>query len=105
VAPEEISYRPGQGPEHLDRLDLSFRERHLLPHELDDPVEQAVLALGVVVDRHRIDAQLRAEPAHRERVEALAIDEAERGLQDPSAVEPASNGGLSGGHVSALLRG
>jgi hypothetical protein len=40
---------------------------HLPDHGLDEPVEQAVLAGQVVVERHRLDPQLGGEAAHRQR--------------------------------------
>ena len=40
---------------------------------LDDPVEHVVLVLDVVVEGHRLDAELAADPAHRDGVEALGV--------------------------------
>ena len=59
-------------------------DRHLDlgPDEVDDAVEELVLVGEVVVDRHRLDAELLAELAHAEGLEAALIGDSEGGLQD-----------------------
>jgi hypothetical protein len=41
----------------------------------------------VVVERHRLDAQLARDPPHAQRVQAVAIDQLQRGADDLPAVE------------------
>src|SRR5690606_320817 len=57
-------------------------ERHLLEDLLDDALDQVVLAVHVAVERHGLDAELAPEPPHRERLDALGVDQRERSLQD-----------------------
>jgi hypothetical protein len=41
----------------------------------------------VVVERHRFEAELLAEPAHRQGLDPVLIDQVERGPQDAVAAE------------------
>ncbi len=52
-------------------------------HQLGDPVHDVVLVLDVVVERHRLDAELLAELAHGERLDPACVGEGERGAQHP----------------------
>src|SRR5438045_3391181 len=52
-------------------------------HEVEDPVEDLVLASDVVVDRHGLDAELLREFAHAECLEPALIGDADRGAHDP----------------------
>ena len=54
---------------------------------LEHEVVEGRLARHVVVGGHRVHAELRAEPAHRERVEPLGVDDAHRRLDDALARE------------------
>ena len=63
------------------------RSFDLADDALDDPVEQVVLAPDVAVERHRVDAELLAELAHAQGLEAVAIREVHRDAEDPVAVE------------------
>src|SRR5690606_27951762 len=47
-----------------------------------DALDQVVLAVHVAVERHGLDAELAPEPPHRERLDALGVDQRERSLQD-----------------------
>ena len=47
--------------------------------DLDDAVEQVVLVPDVAVERHRVDAQLLAELAHAQGLEAAAVGELDGG--------------------------
>lgn len=50
---------------------------------------------NVVVDRHRINAQLGAEAAHVQRLEAVGVDDPQCRLQDDPAVQgPSARGPL-----------
>ena len=57
-----------QWPVRLDALDLA-------DDDLDDAVEQVVLAPDVPVERHGIDAELLAELAHAQALDAVPIGE------------------------------
>ena len=65
------------------RLPIASRRGQLeLPdHEIDDTRENLALARDVVVQRHRLDAELLGEPAHGQRFEALLVGEANGGAQ------------------------
>ena len=45
------------------------------------PVEQVVLVPDVAIERHRIDAELLAELAHAQRLDAASIGEIDGGLE------------------------
>ena len=51
----------------------------------DDAVEQVVLVADVAVERHGVDAEVLAEPAHAQRLEAAPVGEVDGGLQDALA--------------------
>ena len=55
--------------------------------DLDQAVENFVLAVDVVVQRGRLDAQLAGEPAHRDRFQPLVVRNDQRDLQSPSQVQ------------------
>jgi hypothetical protein len=71
------------------------RELEFRQHLVGDGAEQLLLAREVAVDRHPLDAELTAEPAHAQRRCALAVCERERGRDDPLAGE-----GLTPGHFT-----
>ena len=81
-----------QSPLGAGRLELA-------DHALDDAVEQVVLVPDVAVERHGVDAELLAEPAHAQRLEAAAVGEVDGGLQDALAGQRRAAFG-----VRALLR-
>ena len=54
---------------------------NLAQNQLDDPVAQVLLVGDMVVERHRLDAELLAEPAHGERVEPLLVGDPDRRAQ------------------------
>jgi hypothetical protein len=53
----------------------------LADDELDDAVHEVALVGHVVVQRHRFDAELTGELAHRERFDPALIGEADGGVQ------------------------
>jgi len=53
---------------------------------LVDAVEQRVLVRDVVIQRHRLDAERSAEPAHRQSGHAVAIEQRDRCVEDRVAV-------------------
>ena len=62
------------------RLDLA-------EDEVDHPVEEVVLVGDVVVERHRLDAELLGELAHRQLLGAALVGQRDRGAQDALAAE------------------
>ena len=64
-------------------------------HELDDPLEDVILVLDVVVERHRFDAELGGKLAHAERLESVLVDEAQRHPEDAVAIQPLAAGRCS----------
>ena len=63
------------------------RTLHLGDDGLDDGIDKRILAREVVIQRHRLDAELAPEPAHTEPFEPVSIDEADCGPDDLLAVE------------------
>src|SRR6185295_17901058 len=59
------------------------RHLDLARHRVDDPVQEVVLVGHVVVERHRLDAELLTELAHAERLEPALVGERDRRAQDP----------------------
>jgi len=57
-------------------------ERDLTEDEFDQAVEQRGLVRDVPVGRHRVDAELGAEPAHGELVETVRVNDSQRGGED-----------------------
>ena len=62
---------------HRDLADDAVRHR----------VEQVVLAAHVGVERHRLDPELLAEPAHADRLDPVAIGKVDGSRDDPFAGE------------------
>jgi hypothetical protein len=62
-------------------------ELELVHHAFGDALEDVVLVLDVVVQRHRLDAELPADPAHRDGLETLFVHDAQRRLDDPVSGE------------------
>jgi hypothetical protein len=52
-------------------------EAELTHHALGDRVEEVLLVLHVVVQRHRLDAELAPDTSHRHRPEALTVHDGE----------------------------
>ena len=59
----------------------------LADDDVDHAVEQVLLAADVGVERHGLDAEILAEPAHADRFDALPIGEVDGGLQDTRPVQ------------------
>ena len=53
---------------------VAGRELDLEQSEVDDPVDEVALVRDVVVERHRLHAELARELAHRERLDAAYAD-------------------------------
>ena len=67
-------------------------------HELGEAVEDGLLVVDVVVERHRLHAQRLAEAAHGHGVEPLLVGELERAAQDALTAQR-----LAGGDVHAHI--
>ena len=65
--------------------------------EVDHSDEDLVLVRDVVVERHRLDAEVLGEPAHAERVDALAVGEVDRGARARAPCSAACGSGRGGG--------
>jgi len=65
----------GQG-----RLDLA-------EDDVDHPVEEVVLVVDVVVERHRLDAELLGELAHRELLRPALVGQGDRSVKHPLSTE------------------
>ena len=68
---------------------------------VDDPVEDVVLVRDVVVERHRLDAELLAELAHRQRLDPACVGEREGGAQH--ALPGQRGSGLGVGSVRVAM--
>ena len=66
-----LAQRGLPGPARRRSLDLA-------DDDLDDAIEQVVLVADVAVERHGIDAELLAELAHAQRLDAASIGERPR---------------------------
>ncbi len=87
VAQQDLAQRD-RPPAHLG---LPWRARHgqvdLGEDEVDDAVDDLVLVGEVVVERHRLDAEVLAEPAHAQAIEPALVGQPEGGLEDAVAGE------------------
>ena len=63
------------------------RQIDLAEHEIDHAVEEVVLVGHVVVQRHRLDPELVAEPAHAQRRDAVLIGKGDRGRSTRSRLK------------------
>jgi hypothetical protein len=50
---------------------------------VDHALEEVLPTVDVAVERHRLDPELLAELAHRQRGEPVRVDERDRGGDDP----------------------
>ena len=74
---------------------LGRGQDHLAVDEVDDAVDDLVLVGDVVVDGHRLDAQLLRERADRQRPDTPGVGDGHRAPQHPLAAEGARSCGLS----------
>jgi hypothetical protein len=87
VAAQRLAGRGRAPPLRGAPLDAGLRRLDLLEDEVEQPVDQIVLARHVVVERHRLDADLLGELAHAEPLDAVGVGQFERGVQHFLAVE------------------
>ena len=78
------------------------RQLDLAEDEVDDAVDEVVLVGEVVVEGHRLDAELLAELAHAERLEPALIGELRA---RPAAPAPGSAGARRAGSVVRVVIG
>ena len=78
-------------------------ERDVREDVVDHPVEDVVLVVDVVVERHSLDAQVGPELAHREILEPVLVGVGHGGFDDPFPVERSPRGGGHTYIVSHLI--
>jgi hypothetical protein len=84
MAEEKLPVIAGQGAEGvLPRSAPRYRQEELRQKPPDYRIEEHRLRGEVPVQRHGLDAQRRPETPHRQRVEALAVNDLDRGCHDP----------------------
>jgi len=71
VAVSQASERDGEGLQRLLPVDIVRGHLDLIPQRLGDAVEEGVLAVDMVVERHRIHVQLLGQPAHGQGLEPV----------------------------------
>ena len=82
MAARERAQLAREAPQRIGPIDLAPLALDLAGEQVGEAVEQLGAVGDVAVDRHRLDAELGSEPAHRQRLRALAVDERERGRED-----------------------
>jgi hypothetical protein len=80
VGLEQPAPCPGAAPAGLLPVSCRLGEIELRHHALADAVEDVLLVLDVVVERHRLDPELAPDPTHGDGVQALRVHESKRGL-------------------------
>ena len=73
--------------ERFLRRALAALDRNLGDHQLAEAVQHLLATPDVVVEGHRRNTQLAAEPAHRQRLRPLAVDQSKGRLEDAAAAE------------------
>jgi len=90
----------GPGPLTHGRLPVGSARRQvdLAEHQVHHAVEELVFVGHVVVERHGLDAEGLAEPAHAERGDPALVGEGDAGMQHPVSAQrlPGLRGGLGG---------
>jgi hypothetical protein len=87
VAEEHASKRQRQAPERLSPATVGLGQVDLAHDGVDDLGQELALVGEVGVGRHRCGAQFGRQAPHRERVEALGVDDRERCPGDPLAAQ------------------
>jgi hypothetical protein len=65
----------------VDRLEPGDRDADLADDRVDQAVEQGLLAGQVVVERHRLDAEVAGEAAHRHRLDPVGVGDRDGGRE------------------------
>src|SRR5438477_13042251 len=81
MAAQDFTCRDGPLPHGRLPSGVTGRQADLAEHDVDHPVQQVALTGHVVVQRHRLDPEYLAEPAHAQRPDAAFVSEGDRGLQ------------------------
>jgi hypothetical protein len=63
--------------------DIRIRKRVLTHHRIEELSDEVFLVGDMVVERHRLDAEILAEPAHGERLDPVLIGERHGGGDHP----------------------
>ncbi|GAA1981214.1 hypothetical protein GCM10009838_48010 [Catenulispora subtropica] len=93
------------GGRFLRRGDGAHGRVDLAHDHVDDAVEHVLLVGDVVIEGHRLHAELVGETAHGHGVDALAVGEGGGGAQDPVPGQWCAGLGLLlglGGHLSVI---
>ena len=84
VPPERLARRAHPAADLVaPRRRSGIGQLDLAEHEVDQPVEDLVLVGDVVVDRHRLDAELLGQRPDRQRRQAAGVGDGERAAHDP----------------------
>ena len=78
MTPKRVVDRVRARPDRLLPVAVAVRQLPFGEHEVEHPVEQVLLVRDVAVERHRLEPELLAEPAHRQRLDAGRVGELER---------------------------
>ena len=99
MAKHHLASREDAVAEHGEPVGLALHDVQaaellldLSDDRVDDAVEERFLVGDVVVERHRLDAELVGEVAHRERLDALLVGECDGSAQHPVLAQ--GNAGL-----------
>jgi hypothetical protein len=103
MARQPVTRRVEHGLQLLAPGTVGLRQRLVGHRRVDRRVQQLALAAEVAVERHRADAELGGETAHAERVEAVGVEEVERGARNRLACEAARGGGALSRHGGCSL--
>jgi hypothetical protein len=102
MAARDRPHIAGQGAQSVGPILFAPAWLDLRCEPVGDALEQRAAIGEVAVQRHRLDAKFAAEPAHRQRLCALAVKQRQRGADDRVARElrrapaPAARGGGRG---------
>ena len=100
---QEATPRARPSPAVLRPVLDGIGEFELRHDVLADPVEEVLLVLDVVVQRHRLDADLAGDPPHRDGLEALLVHDPESRLDHAIAGERLPGPYLVHVHVMSRL--
>jgi hypothetical protein len=87
MAQQDVVRREGARAHRRTPIAVLRRPLHLREHGVKHGFQQVALAGDVVVERHRLDAQLLCEPAHAEPFDAVAVGERNARLEHAGAAE------------------
>src|SRR4249919_2023746 len=93
---QEAAPRARAGAALLGPFASLRRELEAGHHPVADALQEVVLVPHVVVERHRLGADLAGDPAHGDRIESLGVHDVQGRLDDPVAREAFA--GLRGSH-------